>query len=127
MNTSFGLSQIGQIAVPVKDQEKAIAFYRDKLRMQFLFNVPGLAFIGRAGIRLFLDTPLGEKQDSHSSIIYFRVDDIHSAYETLAGRGVEFTSGPHLIAKMSDHDLWMAFFKDLDENILALMSEVPHA
>ena len=30
-----------------------------------------------------------------------------------------------MIADMGDHELWMAFFKDLDENVLALMSEVP--
>ncbi len=36
-----------------------------------------------------------------------------------------FTSKPHLIAKMDDHDLWMAFFNDPDGHILALMQEAP--
>jgi len=31
---------------------------------------------------------------------------------------------PHLIAKMPDHDLWMAFFRDPDRNAFALMAEV---
>lgn len=31
---------------------------------------------------------------------------------------------PHLIAEMPDHDLWMAFFRDTEGNLLALMSEV---
>ena len=35
-----------------------------------------------------------------------------------------FTDEPHMIAKMPDHELWMAFFKDLDDNVLAIMSEV---
>jgi len=26
---------------------------------------------------------------------------------------------------MPDHDLWMAFFRDPDRNLLALMSEMP--
>jgi hypothetical protein len=30
-----------------------------------------------------------------------------------------------LIAPMPDHDLWMAFFRDIDGNRHALMSEVP--
>jgi methylmalonyl-CoA/ethylmalonyl-CoA epimerase len=30
---------------------------------------------------------------------------------------------PHLVARMKDHDLWMAFFRDPDQNLLALMSE----
>jgi hypothetical protein len=33
-------------------------------------------------------------------------------------------SEPRLVAPMEDHDLWLAFFKDLDGNMLALMSEV---
>jgi methylmalonyl-CoA/ethylmalonyl-CoA epimerase len=30
-----------------------------------------------------------------------------------------------LIAKMDDHDLWMAFFTDPDGHTLALMQEAP--
>jgi len=37
---------------------------------------------------------------------------------------VAFTREPHLIARMDDHELWMAFFRDVDGNVLALMSEV---
>jgi methylmalonyl-CoA/ethylmalonyl-CoA epimerase len=29
-----------------------------------------------------------------------------------------------MIAKMPDHELWMAFFRDPDKNLVALMSEV---
>jgi methylmalonyl-CoA/ethylmalonyl-CoA epimerase len=29
-----------------------------------------------------------------------------------------------MIAKMPDHELWMAFFRDPDKNLLALMSEL---
>jgi methylmalonyl-CoA/ethylmalonyl-CoA epimerase len=32
-----------------------------------------------------------------------------------------------MIAAMPDHDLWMAFFRDPDNNLQALMSEVPRA
>ena len=39
-------------------------------------------------------------------------------------RGVEFIDEPHLIARMPDHELWMSFFKDPSDNMLALMSEV---
>jgi hypothetical protein len=28
------------------------------------------------------------------------------------------------VARMAEHDLWMAFFSDSERNILALMSEV---
>jgi methylmalonyl-CoA/ethylmalonyl-CoA epimerase len=37
---------------------------------------------------------------------------------------VTFVTAPHLVAKLPDHDLWLADFRDSEENILALMSEV---
>lgn len=43
----------------------------------------------------------------------------------LEKRGAVFTSKPHLIARMDDHDLWMAFFNDPDGHTLALMQEAP--
>lgn len=37
----FALSRIGQIAVNVKDVDRAVAFYRDVLKLPFLFQAPG--------------------------------------------------------------------------------------
>jgi methylmalonyl-CoA/ethylmalonyl-CoA epimerase len=121
----FTLSQIGQIAVPVSDVERAITYYRDILGMRFLFRAPpGLGFFDCAGVRLMLDSP-AQANVGNASVIYYRVTDISSAFDTLTDRGVAFESEPHLVAKMPDHELWMAFFRDPDENLLALMSEVP--
>src|SRR5882757_8349583 len=36
------------------------------------------------------------------------------AVRELEQRGVRFADKPHLIARMDDHDLWMAFFADPD-------------
>ena len=55
--------------------------------------------------------------------LYFKVDDIDRAYADLKARGVDFRDEPHLIAKMPDHELWMAFFRDGEGNTLALMHE----
>jgi len=117
------LSQIGQIAVPVTDLARAVAFYRDTLGMKFLFQVPNLAFFDRAGVRLMLDVP-EDKKEHHSFVVYYKVDDIQRAYQILSSRSVPFEDKPHRIAKMPDHELWMAFFRDPDRNIPALMSEV---
>jgi methylmalonyl-CoA/ethylmalonyl-CoA epimerase len=35
----MNLNQIGQIALPADDLERAVAFYRDTLGMRFLFQV----------------------------------------------------------------------------------------
>jgi methylmalonyl-CoA/ethylmalonyl-CoA epimerase len=120
----FGLAQIGQIAVPVRDVERAIVFYRDVLGMRFLFKAPpGLGFFDCAGVRLMLDEP-ARAQAGQGSVIYYKVADLQAAFETLTARGVTFEAKPHLIAKMPDHELWMAFFRDPDANLLALLSEV---
>jgi methylmalonyl-CoA/ethylmalonyl-CoA epimerase len=122
---TFGLAQIGQIAVPVSDVERAIAFYRDVLGMRFLFQAPpGLGFFDCAGVRLMLDAPAKAQGNRHSSVIYYKVPDLQAAFGTLTARGVVFEAKPHLIAKLPDHELWMAFFRDPDGNLLALMSEV---
>jgi methylmalonyl-CoA/ethylmalonyl-CoA epimerase len=118
------LSQIGQIAVRALDLDRAVAFYRDVLGMQFLFQAPpSLAFFDCDGVRLLLDRPEGEL-DHPASVLYFRVSDIRSSYQALKDHGVQFRGEPHLIARMPDHELWMAFFDDSEGNTLALMSEV---
>jgi methylmalonyl-CoA/ethylmalonyl-CoA epimerase len=124
VKANFGLDEIGQIAVPVSDIERAVGFYRDTLGMRFLFQAPpGLAFFDCAGVRLMLDAA-ANAQAGNGSVIYYRVRDIHTACETLSARGVDFEQEPHVVAEMPDHDLWMAFFLDPDANLLALMSEV---
>jgi methylmalonyl-CoA/ethylmalonyl-CoA epimerase len=40
---------------------------------------------------------------------------------------VRFEDEPHLIARLPQHDLWMTFFRDSEDNLHALMSEVPRA
>ena len=124
MARDFGLSQIGQIAVPVQDLDRAVDFYRDRLGMQFLFQVPNMAFFDCAGVRLMLGLPEGQEASQPASLIYYRVEDIDAAHDELAGRGVVFESAPHLVARMAGHDLWMVFFPDSEGNTLALMSEV---
>ena len=123
--TSFSLSQIGQIAVTVQDMDRAVRFYRDTLGMRMLFQVPNMAFFDCAGVRLMLTLPEKERPNEvFSSIIYYRVGDIQAACDTLTARGVSFFQPPQLIAKMPDHDLWMAAFRDPENNVLELMSEV---
>ena len=47
-----------------------------------------------------------------------------AAYAALRARGVTFLDAPHLIARLPDHELWMAFCRDSEANLLGLMSEV---
>jgi methylmalonyl-CoA/ethylmalonyl-CoA epimerase len=118
------LSQIGQIAIQVADLERSVAFYRDSLQLPLLFELPGLTFFNCGGVRLMLTPAEGGASTGVSSVLYFKAGDIRAEAQALAARGVKIESEPHLIAKLQDHDLWMAFFRDPDGNLLALMSEV---
>lgn len=119
----FGLSRIGQIAVPVHDVERATAFYRDVLKLPFLFSAPpGLAFF-QCGETWLMLSPASEPEFDHpSSILYFDVPDIAAAHAALAGRGVVFRDQPHLIHRdpAQGRELWMAFFHDTEGNTHAI-------
>ena len=120
-------SRIGQIAVVCKDVARATAFYRDKLGMKHLFSAPpNLAFFDCNGIRLMLSLPAKPEFDHPSSIIYFNVDDIQLATKTLSERGVKFEEQPVFVANMGTYDLWLASFRDSENNLLSIMSNVPH-
>jgi methylmalonyl-CoA/ethylmalonyl-CoA epimerase len=121
----LNLDHIGQIALAVADVDRAEAFYRDILKLRKLYRFGDLTFFDCAGVRLMLEKAEGPENIAKSSVIYFRCADIALATRELTKRGVVFQSKPHLIAKMDDHDLWMAFFTDPDGHTLALMQEAP--
>jgi methylmalonyl-CoA/ethylmalonyl-CoA epimerase len=121
------IGPIGQIARGVKDFARAEAWYRDVLGLKHLYTFGTLAFFDCGGTRLMIeDRSIVEVPDLHNdSVLYFRVPDITAAHEELRGRGVEFVGAPHLIHKHPDGtEEWMAFFKDPDGGLLALMSQV---
>jgi methylmalonyl-CoA/ethylmalonyl-CoA epimerase len=120
------LSRIGQIAVTAHDLDRALAFYRDTLGIPFLFRAGTLAFFDCAGTRLMLGVPEAPEFDHPSSTLYFSVEDLRQAYAALQERSVSFRGEPHLIARLADREVWMAFFQDSEGNTLALMSEVPN-
>ncbi len=121
------LTKIGQIAMTAHDLDRAVAFYRDNLGLNHLFTVSKMAFFDCGGVRLMLTVPEKPEFDHPGSIIYYKVDDIKAAHAKLAGSGVQFEAEPHLVARMASHDLWMAFFRDSENNLLAMMSEAPKA
>ena len=121
----LGIARLGQIQIRAHDVERAADFYEKTLGMKLLFKAPpGLAFFDCGGIRLMLDRPEKPEFDHASSILYFSVADIKATHAGLKDKGVRFEDEPHLIARLPDHDLWMTFFRDSEDNVLALMSEV---
>jgi len=121
---NVSLGQIGQISVNVQDFDRAVAFYKDTLGLKHLFAAPGrMAFFDCGGVRLMLAILERPDLDHPSSILYFKVQDIEAAYEALVSRKVRFETKPMLVAPMATHDLWLAEFRDSENNVLALMCE----
>jgi predicted enzyme related to lactoylglutathione lyase len=119
------IEKIGQIAIPVTDVDRAIAFYRDVLGLSFLFRAgANLAFFDCGGVRILLDKPETAEFENHSSVIYFTVSDIQASFAEVVENGAESVGEPHLIARLADREVWMGFFRDPDRNVLALMAEV---
>jgi len=125
--TSLGISGIGQISIIVHDTPRATAFYRDVLGLPVLFTAGNLAFFDCGGVRLMLGPASAPELDHPSSILYFRVPDIEAAHLRLVEMGVRIEAPPRLIAPMQTYDLWMVGFRDSEDNIMQLMSEVPRA
>ena len=118
------IDNLGQVALTVRDVQRSVAFYRDTLGLRFLFAPgPTLAFLTIGDVRLMLSAPEGELAPGSSTVLYLRVADIDAEHALLTSRGVTFIDAPHLVARMPDHELWMCFFRDPDEHLLALMCE----
>jgi catechol 2,3-dioxygenase-like lactoylglutathione lyase family enzyme len=124
MTERFGLSRIGQIHVSVLDVDRSVEFYRDRLGMRFLFQVPNMAFFDCDGIRLYLGVPESPSFRSRATI-YYTVDSMADAVAALEARGVAFADRPHVVHRTEETELWMCFLKDPDDNNVVLMREVP--
>ncbi len=117
------LGRIGQVALHVSDIDRAERFYRDTLGIKPLFRFGNLAFFDCDGVRLMLEgghEPTGKREQF---CLYFRVSGIEGVVAQLKSRQVYFEHEPHRVAKMPDHELWLAFLHDPDGNLLALMEE----
>jgi methylmalonyl-CoA/ethylmalonyl-CoA epimerase len=118
----LGQTRIGQIAIVCKDVARATAFYRDVMGLRFLFAAgPTLSFFQCGDVRLMLSPAEGEANGT--SVLYYFVTDIEGKAKALTEKGAQNVGEPHLIARMPDHELWLAEFRDSEGNFCALMEE----
>jgi predicted enzyme related to lactoylglutathione lyase len=118
------VSGVGQVVIVCADVPRAKAFYRDALGIPFLFDAPpGMSFLQAGSVRLMLAVADGEVRAN--SILYFTTADIEGSVRALEAAGAKIEQAAHLIAKLPGHDLWMAFFRDSEGNLMGLMQEKP--
>lgn len=122
MGQTIEIGTIGQIARTVADIDAARTWYGEVLGLRHLYSFGNLAFFDCGGVRLFLSQ--GDV-DAAESILYFEVDDVRTASDNLAERGITFTHAPHMIHRHDDGvEEWMAFFEDNEGRPLGIMSRV---
>src|SRR5687768_13654468 len=123
MNT-LAIQDIGQIAITVKDVATAKKFYTDVLGLRALFDAgPNLSFVAAGSVRLMITTPQGAGEPGKNSILYFRTSSLAEFYRGVLERGGRGEREPQLTAKLPDHELWIAFVRDPDGNLVGLMEE----
>jgi catechol 2,3-dioxygenase-like lactoylglutathione lyase family enzyme len=117
------LNGIKFVGVPVRDQEKALAFWTEKIGLQVATDQPfgdGLRWIelripgAKTGLVLF--TPEGhENRIGTFQNLSFSVDDVEKTWRELSERGVEFAQPPK-------KEPWgtSALFKDPDGNTFVM-------
>lgn len=125
MTGDFQLGAVAQVSLQIRDVARAETFYGRTLGLPHVFTFGDLAFFDAGGLRIYL-----QRQDESawrpSSVLYFLVEDIVSAHDDLARRGVKVTAGPRLIFRHPDTGIeeWFAFFEDSEGNMLAITSRV---
>lgn len=129
MNMSGLVQGMHQVALNSSDLDKTTEFYRDTLGLPLIarFDPPGLAFFRVGDVRLSIQQ--NAESVAASSVIYLKVADIDAATDLLKASGVKIERDPELVFKDESgqfgdagEEEWMAFFRDPDENLLALVS-----
>jgi predicted enzyme related to lactoylglutathione lyase len=121
---STTITGLGQLGITVKDVQLALPFYTKVLGLQFLFApTEQLAFVQSGATRLMLSTARGAGEVAKNSIPYFQTTAIEQFYTEALQRGAVGERAPALAAQMPDHQLWIAFLKDPDGNLIGLMEE----
>jgi catechol 2,3-dioxygenase-like lactoylglutathione lyase family enzyme len=120
---SHTIEAVGQIALPVANPDRSQEFYGETLGLPFLYRYGPLVFFSVGNLRLMLSGGEATPVTPSNMCVYFRVDDLDRAHAELQEGGLVFQDKPKLIARMPDHELWMAFFRDPDGHLLALMQE----
>jgi len=120
------IKQIKFVSIPVRDQNRALDFYTEKLGFTIITDQPFdekqrwiELRVPKAETRVVLFTPEGDEGRIGSFMnMSYACDDIDQTYKELTGRGVEFEGPP-------EKQPWgtYAMFKDSEGNRFVLSAE----
>src|SRR4051812_23109588 len=123
-DTSTRISQVGTVMVPVNDQDRAIAFYTEKLGFEKRSDTPfgnGDRWVevapAGASTTIALVMPREGESAGVQSRVAFSTSDIDADHAHLRERGVDCDE----VMRMGDPVPPMFFFRDQDSNNLLLV------
>ncbi len=117
------ITHIKFVTVPVRDQQRALEFYTQKLGFKILTDQPfgkDKRWIelkaGSSETKLVLFTPPGQESQIGSFATFtFACDNVQKTYDELKAKGVEFVQPPK-----TEHWGTSAIMKDADGNQIVL-------
>ncbi len=116
--TDFRMPPLSMVMLGVRDMEKSVSFYRDKLGIQVRQQFPGFAFLDTGSVSVILSEGLAKNSANVAGAteVIFTVEDVRAAAETLEKKGIEFVQGPHHV----NGPMWAANLHDPDGHLLTL-------
>jgi catechol 2,3-dioxygenase-like lactoylglutathione lyase family enzyme len=114
----FNLPPVSMIMLGVRDLEKSVSFYRDRLGIDVRQRIPGFAFLDSGALTIVLSEPLAKNVSplAGATEVIFSVNDVRASYEALKNQGVEFSQAPRNVSG----PMWAANFRDPDGHLLTL-------
>src|SRR2546429_2987584 len=97
------------IMLGVRDLEKSLSFYRDRLGIDVRQRIPGFAFLDSGALTIVLSEPLAKNVSplAGATEVIFSVNDVRASYEALKDQGVEFSQAPRNVSG----PMWAANFR----------------
>lgn len=125
-STGLKLSTLSYVIIYVRDTEKSVVFYRDKLGMAVKVNDPGWVELetGATTLALHRTESMPEVKDGHACMV-FNVDNVYEAARALKSSGVTLKEEPRKVCEEGDMVGMSADFTDPDGNLLSVFSMVP--
>lgn len=125
--TTTRITQLGTVMVPVSDQDRALAFYLDKLGFEKRSDTP----FGRgdrwvevsppgAATTLALVSPREGEQVGIDTRVGFSTEDVDADHTDLTARGVDVDAE---VMRMGDPVPPMFFFRDPDGNRFLIVEQ----
>ncbi|QEC49328.1 glyoxalase [Baekduia soli] len=124
-STTSSITEIGRVIIPVADQDRALAFYTEKLGLDVIADIPfgeGDRWIEVAPPGARTAVAFGPVLDGRVGVptgVSFKTPDADALHDELAARGVDVDD---VIAPPGAPRMF--FFRDADSNTLHAAQEV---